>query len=135
MPGKAFHSFISVLLILASSAGWSQEALRLLSDQAAKHVGEFAQVCGVIAGTYYARSSNGGPTYLNFDKPYPDNEFTVIVWRKDRKNFPNKPELLSQHKACVTGTIEIYRGKPQIVAKQPEQIIFWPLEPDPTTGD
>jgi hypothetical protein len=135
MPGNAILSKFMVMLALATSAIFAQDTVRLLAHEASGHLGEFAQVCGVIASARYARSSNGGPTYLNFDKPYPDNDFTVIVWRRDRKNFPSEPELLLHHKACVSGKIESYQGKPQIIARSPEQIVFWPLETGPAPED
>jgi hypothetical protein len=117
-----------VFLLLGALPVKAQGPLRILADQARDHIGQQAQVCGVVASTRYARSSNGAPTYLNFDKPYPDNDFTVVVWGRDRKHFPNPPELLLHHKACVSGRIERYRGKPQIIASGPDQIVFWPLE-------
>lgn len=100
--------------------------VQLYAHQAADHVGEMALVCGVIASTRYSHDSNGAPTYLNFDKPYPQNQFTVIVWGRDRDKFPYKPEDLKEHQACVYGQIDEYRGKPQIVAFRPEQILHKP---------
>lgn len=126
---------LTALLALLPAPAWTQELPRLLAHQAAEHIGEVAQVCGVIAGSRYAQNVRGRPTYLNFDEPYPDNDFTVIVWGRNRNNFPSPPELLLDHKACVTGRIESYQGKPQIEAQRPEQIIFWPLEPQQASQD
>jgi hypothetical protein len=111
--------------------GLAQDDLRLRAGEAGAHVGEYAQVCGVIADTNYARRSRGSPTYLNFDKPYPESEFTAIVWGKDRKHFSVKPETLKGHKACVYGKIETYKGKPQIILVRPEQIASRPPDTGP----
>ena len=122
---------LAVALVGVSALGASaQEAqdqpLQLYAHQAADHIGEMALVCGVIASTRYAYDSNGAPTYLNFDKPYPQNEFTVVVWGRDRGNFSYKPEDLKDHQACVYGRIDEYRGKPQVIAIRPEQILHKP---------
>lgn len=125
------RSSLHVALVagLLSGAAWAAEVPQVLAPQAAEFIGRYARVCGVIASARYARSTRGSPTYLNFDKPYPHNEFTAIVWGRDRKDFPAKPEALLHHKACVTGEVESYKGKPQIILRAPDQIIFWPLEP------
>ena|SRR6266851_2023363 len=43
-------------------------ARALSAEDAAKHVGETATVCGVVASAHYAASSRAQPTFLNFDK-------------------------------------------------------------------
>lgn len=126
---------LAVLCAWAPAMAWPQERQRLLAHQAAEHIGEAAQVCGIIASSRYAQNVRGRPTYLNFDEPYPDNDFTAIVWGRDRKNFSNAPELLLHHKACVTGEIESYQGKPQIIVRHPEQVIFWPRQDLPAGQD
>lgn len=132
MSAIGFRRLVSAALISLSawlaSAAWAQDDLRIHAAEAIDHVGEMAQVCGVIASTRYNHRSRGAPTYLNFDKPYPDNSFTVIVWGSDRKRFPYAPESLLNHKACVYGKIETYKGKPQIIAVRPEQIASKPPE-------
>jgi hypothetical protein len=119
---------ITLALALMISPARPDDVKRLFAHQAGEHLGEMALVCGVIASTRYAHQSRGAPTYLNFDKPYPENDFTVVVWGEDRDNFPYKPEDLKDHHACVYGRIDDYRGKPQIVAMRPEQILHKPAE-------
>jgi hypothetical protein len=130
MKMAASHTLMTWMLVLLGSLAQAEEAqegpLQLYAHQAAGHVGEAALVCGVIASTRYAHGTYGAPTYLNFDKPYPENEFTVIVWGRDRDNFPYKPEDIKGHQACVYGRIDEYRGKPQIIAVRPEQILHKP---------
>ena len=64
-------------------------ALRLLNaedftaSEAAAHVRETVTVCGKVTGTHYAAASRGKPTFINFDKPYPNQDFTVMVWDDD----------------------------------------------------
>lgn len=37
-------------------------------------------MCGVVASTKHVSTSKGRPTFLNLDKPYPDQPFTVVIW-------------------------------------------------------
>lgn len=93
-------------------------------NEAINHVGERATVCGLVAGTHWASSSNGKPTFLNVGKDYPDsNRFTVVIWIQSRDNFPQAPEVYYLGKTiCVTGLITEYEGIAQIEAKDPSQI-------------
>ena len=115
------------LCLLASTAAEAAEgepADMVRPSEAIRHVGEFAMVCGVIASARWLHNSRGGPTYLNFDKPYPDQDFTVVIWGKDRGEFAAAPETLTGYKACAYGKIESYKGKAQIVARRQEQLNY-----------
>src|SRR5262249_26351548 len=94
----------------------------LTASQAKDHVGEKATVCGVVASTRYAAQSKGAPTFVNLDKPYPNQVFTILVWGEDLPKFSGKPTSWNGKKVCATGTISSYRGIPEIVAKSPDQI-------------
>lgn len=93
-------------------------------NEAACCVGQAVMVCGPVAGAKYASSSKGQPTFLDLGKPYPDPErFTVVIWGDDRGNFPQPPEeFYAGKEICVTGTVELYKGAPQIVVREPAQI-------------
>ena len=110
-----FVVMLSPCLLLSSE-------LRLAAAQAKDHIGEVATVCGVVASAKYAASSPGRPTFLNLDKPYPTQVFTVVILGENRAKF-DKPEVDYKGKTiCVTGKIGSYRGVPQVEAKEPEQI-------------
>jgi len=92
------------------------------ASEAKDHVGENATVCGAVASTRYAASSRGQPTFLNLDQPYPNQIFTILIWGNDRSKF-GRPEVEYRNKrVCVTGTISLYRGVPEIIATVPSQI-------------
>ena len=94
----------------------------IAAKDAKNFVGRETTVCGVVAGTRYLDTSPSRPTFLNFDKPHPNQTFTVVIFGDDRKKF-GEPEVTYRNKnICVTGKIEEYRGSPQIVAKEPKQI-------------
>ena len=97
----------------------------LSADQASSHVGEKATVCGTVADSNYAASSNGRPTFLNFDEPYPLHKFTVVIWGSERSKFPNSPQDFYRYKqVCASGLIELYKGKAQIVARSESQLVI-----------
>lgn len=104
----------------AQSAAPQAQAHTLTGAEAKEHIGETATVCGVVASTRYAVSSRGQPTFLNLDKPYPNQPLTVVIWGVARSNFPEAPEVAYRNKRiCVTGRIDTYRGVPQIVVGTP----------------
>ena len=81
-----------------------------------------ATVCGVVASAKYATSTRGEPTFLNLDEPYPSQVFTVLIWGSNRGAF-GEPEAKYMHKnICVSGKIQAFKGKPEIVATSPAQI-------------
>ena len=83
-------------------------------------------ICGVIASARYLKDSKGAPTYLNFDKPYPDHDFSAIIFGKNRKNFSPDPESLTGFKACVYGKVRVYKGKAQIELVNADQLSVKP---------
>jgi hypothetical protein len=95
----------------------------LTAAQAAEHVGENATVCGVVASTRYAAGTKGQPTFLNFDLPYPRQIFSVVIWGSDRLKFGTPETTLMGKRACATGTIQSFRGKAEIIATDPQQLV------------
>jgi len=108
-----------ISLLLVPSA-WPQ---RKLSTAGAKdHGGEQATVCGKVASTRYAVTTRGKPTFLNLDKPYPNQVFTVLIWGENREKFGTPEEKYRDKQVCVTGKITEYRGAPEIVVSDPQSI-------------
>jgi hypothetical protein len=95
---------------------------KLTAVEAKEHIGETATVCGDVVTTRYASSSKGQPTFLNFDKPYPNQIFTVVIWGSIRSKFKTPEEDYKDKKICVTGKITAYDGLPEIIADNPKQI-------------
>lgn len=93
---------------------------------AQNYIGEYLTVHGVVAGTHYASSSNGAPTFINVGSDYPDtSRLTVLIWGQYRYNFPQEPELMYDGmEIFVTGFISEYEGVAQIEVTDPEQIEY-----------
>ena len=95
----------------------------IASADAQQHIGETNTICGVVASTRYLESTSSKPTLLNFDRPFPNHTFTVVIPEASRARFKQIPEALFRGKTvCVTGPIIDYRGKPEIVVEDPSQI-------------
>jgi hypothetical protein len=72
----------------------------------------------------YAIGARGKPTFLNLEKAYPNHIFTAVIWESNRAKFAYAPETLKGKSVCVSERIEQYKGKAQIEARVPAQIIF-----------
>ena len=124
--GSRLGSKLGLRLLIASTALGAGTVAGLADplapENAVKHPGETVTVCGQVAGAKFAAQIRGGTTFLDFSKPYPDSPFTALIFGSDRAKF-GTPEKTAQGKDfCVTGKIEMYQGKPQIVLKDPKQL-------------
>ena len=70
--------------------GHAQTAIS--ATEAKDHVGETTTVCGEVASAHYAAKNRGNPTFINLDKPYPNEIFTVLIWGSDRPKFGDPEE-------------------------------------------
>lgn len=95
---------------------------KLIPSEAKEHFGETATVCGEVVSTRYAESSKGQPTFLNLDKPYPNQIFTAVIWGENRSKFGKPEDDYKGKQICVSGKITAYAGQPEIVATEPKQI-------------
>ena len=94
-------------------------AAEISAADAAAHVGETATVCGVVASAKYADSSRAQPTFLDVGRPYPNDPFTAVIFGSDRAKFGEPEVTLAGKRVCVTGQVQNYRGKPQIIVSDP----------------
>jgi hypothetical protein len=109
-----------VAALLCSALAFGQHSIT--ASEAKNHVGENATVCGEVASAHYAARSRGDPTFINLDKPYPNQIFTVVIWGSDRAKFGDPESAYSGKHICVTGRITLYRGTPETVASEPSQV-------------
>jgi DNA/RNA endonuclease YhcR with UshA esterase domain len=125
-------TFTGYVAILPSAMASVRVVQTIPAEQAQEHIGETNTVCGLIASALYMESAKGNPTFLNFDRPYPNQTFAVMIPGLSRAAFNEPPEVLFNRKTvCVTGLIVDYRGKPEIVVEDPSQIVI--QEATPTT--
>jgi hypothetical protein len=86
--------------------------INIKTTEASDHVGQLAKVCGTVVSKHTADESNGKPTFVNLDHPFPNQSFTVVYWGNEAEAVGEFP---ATGNVCVTGTVAMYRGTPQIV--------------------
>ena len=125
MPVLALVMVAGLILSRVYQPG-SREAepeLRITAFDASDHIGERAEVCGIVESADFRPSIGGEPTFLNLGRPYPDQPFTAVIWGEDRGRWPVPPEeRYLTRRICVTGIIREHRGTPQIRVREPRQI-------------
>jgi hypothetical protein len=105
-----------VLALLLSAAPAS--AADIAAKDAAAHVGQLATVVGVVDNVHKSRSNI---TFIDIGGSYPNNAFSAVVLAKDAGKFPNLLPLKGK-KVGISGKIEIYRNKPEIVLQAADQL-------------
>ena len=94
-------------------------------QNASRLIGRTATVRGRVAGTKYASSSTGSPTFLNIGVDYPSSRrFTVVIWGRNRAGFGAPERTYRARTICVRGYVGSYRGLPQMQARSPSQILI-----------
>ncbi len=86
--------------------------------EAGRYYGRTMTVEGTVVATY----NSGKAIFLNF---HPDwrTHFTAVIFVSDARRFPAPPERhYLNRKVRVTGPIQEYRGKPEIIVRKPDQI-------------
>jgi micrococcal nuclease len=112
----------SCLIILVGIIAQASESIS--AKDAMNFIGQVKTVCGHVAGAFYSRSSKGAPTFINLDKPYPNQIFTAVIWQDDRYKFSGPPEREFRDKnICVTGLIKVFRGTAEIIVSEAGQIV------------
>ena len=86
--------------------------------------GKEIKVRGIVERT--GRSKGSGMNFLNFT----GGEFTVVIFGRSLKNFPEgEPADMFKGKLVeVTGKVEFYKEKPQIVVEETARIVL--LDPE-----
>ena len=114
---KPLFTFIFSLLCIASVA-----QTKISIDSVNSHKGELVTVCGKVYGTKTLEKSQ--ITFIDLGAHYPDAPLTLVIFEKDKVNFPQSPETLYADKQiCVTGMIKEYKGKLEIDVESPKEIV------------
>ncbi len=109
-------------LIIFSFAGYAGFA-QVSPDDAAKRVGDSITVCGKIFGGRYFETSNGSPTLLNMGAPFPASPLTIMVPGEVRNKMGYAPEIqLKDKNVCITGRIQLFKDKPEIIIYNSSQL-------------
>jgi hypothetical protein len=97
-------------------------AQNLTTAQAREHDGEYVTICGTVKNEHVADASKGKPTFIDLDSTFPEPVFTLVVWEEDRQEVGSIPPVKTH--LCATGTINYYRGVPQMFIRKKSQISY-----------
>lgn len=87
------------------------------------HIGDSIRYCGKVVSARVMERMTAAPAFLNVDGAYPDQVFTIVIWKDDRLRFTNKPEVYyTNKKVCVSGKLEKYRDQLQVVVHSENQL-------------
>jgi DNA/RNA endonuclease YhcR with UshA esterase domain len=112
---KMIKLVFTITMLLQGAIAFSQS---VSPDSAKYHEGSLTTICGKVYGTH---AGQNGILKLNFGADYPDNTFTAVVFADDASKF-KKAEEYKGKEICVTGKIQIYKGKAEVVLKEANQL-------------
>lgn len=114
-------TILFTLLFISAFSLTSFGQAAIAANDAAKHLNENVVVCGVLFGGKYL--NNADITLLDVGGNHPNEQLTLVIKGEDRKKFKAPPEdALKGKQVCITGQIVDYKGKPEIIITDPEQI-------------
>ena len=115
--------YLIVTLFLSTVSIHAKAQAKITAAEASKHVGDSVIVCDKAYGGIYLDKSKDGFTFINIGAKYPDQKLTLVIKGDVRKTFSFVPEkVLSDKNICVKGKITEYKGKPQIMIDNEDQI-------------
>jgi hypothetical protein len=118
-----FMKKITLLIAALFFATFSWCQTKISIDSLSSHIGDSVTVCSKVFRAKFLEQSTRQPTFLNLGADYPNNLLTVVIFGEDRGKFSGFPEILFADKnICVTGRLQDYKGRPEIVVSNPDQI-------------
>lgn len=86
-----------------------------LKDDGKKHT-----VCGKVVS---AKKHNKGHVFMNLDKQFPNQIFSVTIFNTNIKNFTYEPEVyLKNQEVCFTGKITDYKGTASMTVENGKEV-------------
>lgn len=121
---KSMKWFTLLVILGALLSASAQDAtttntapVRVPALDAKKHINNEAIVTGKVAEVNVALRL----VRLNFERAYPSNTFTAVIFADKTNLFPNVRELKDKT-VEVTGKIADYRGRPEIILTSTNQL-------------
>jgi len=114
---------ITLTLFLAAFtiSTYAQKEIKL--EELKEHIGDSVKVQGIISGVSFLENSKNTPTFISVGASYPSQLLTVVIWGDVRSKLVIAPSTKDAgNKIIVSGKVEIYKDKPQIVIKDIKQL-------------
>ena len=114
MKTKLF--FVLLLFIGISAVSYSQDTVSTKDSK--NFIGETKIVRGIVASIFV---SNKGTVLINFDEPHPNATFVAVI--KTGTTGVSYADVKKGSIMTITGKIEEYKGKPEIIITEQSQIL------------
>lgn len=86
-------------------------------------VGQEVGVCGTVVASRYSKK---GHLWLNVDRHFPNQVFSIFIRKESLVNFEyNLKERFINQSVCVRGKVEDFSGAPTITLDDPHNIAFY----------
>jgi hypothetical protein len=110
-----------LLTIFLVIVAWCRAA-PILPEEAKEHIGENVSVHGLVEEVAFSQK---GDAFVNFGGKYPQQVFTGFVSMQNVDAVGGERFLLSLlgNAITITGKIELYKGRPEIMISSPAQIV------------
>ena len=124
-------TIILLLITTLSLSSFAQKQIKM--EEVKSHIGDSVTVAGVIYDVKVFEDDDKKPTLtlINLGAQYPHQILTIAVYPELFKNttvvFPD--QRFKGSIANVSGIIELYKGKPQIVIHSAEQLRIVAADP------
>ena len=124
-------TIILLLITALSLPAFAQKQIKL--EEAKNHIGDSVALSGVIYDIKVFEDDDKKPTLalINLGAAYPNQIVTIAVRPELYKNTTNifPDQRLKGDLANVTGKLELYKGKPQIIIYSPDQLHISAADP------
>ena len=85
---------------------------------APKYIGQEVFVSGKVVDVFVSKTNT---TFINFCKDYRSCPFSAVIFPDDRSQFGDLQQLIGET-VQISGVVDEYKGNPQIVLKNPNQL-------------
>lgn len=110
-------AFVMLGVAMVAAAPLRAQAPIRAAD-AKPYVGKQVVVVDSVAQVTVSRRSN--TVFVNFGGRYPNQVFNAVIFSSSTHRFPNASSWQGKW-LRVTGRIQLYQGKPEIILRDPEQ--------------
>jgi DNA/RNA endonuclease YhcR with UshA esterase domain len=114
---RTFFAILGLLLcLIATHAG---ELPVIKDSEAVQYVGKYVEVRGIVVSV---ATSPLGTAFINFGREYPNQTFAGFIAAGSKMAIDQRVTTLQGKIIGITGTIELYQGKPEIRVVSTDQI-------------
>ena len=111
---------LTVFLFLSLALHVGAQDLQVIKDsEAAQYVGKNVEVRGLVVAVFTSKKGN---TFLDFGGKYPNQTFTGYIAAGSELAGDRWTVTLQGKVIGITGTVDLYKGKPEIKVLSREQI-------------